>query len=95
MSNDHSHHAHHVAEAAKHLFEIAPHISEKKNPVIAGIVGFFFGGVGLGIYLGTWQDCVFPILIFLGMSIVMPGIGSLAALFVVSAWGVKRASHSG
>jgi len=34
-------HEHHAAHFIKHLFEALPPVMKKKNPLIAGILGFF------------------------------------------------------
>jgi len=57
-------HEHHAAHFIKRLFEKLPPITEKKNPLIAGILGFFFGGIGLGLYFQTWQDFLYPVIAF-------------------------------
>ncbi len=77
---------------------------EGKNPVIAAILGFLFGGLGLGLYFWSWKDFLYPVLVFIVTIIffgsfvlpiigVMPGwlVGSLFA----SGWGVWRANGGG
>jgi uncharacterized membrane-anchored protein YitT (DUF2179 family) len=33
------------------LMDNLPALQSEKNPVLAGLIGFLFGGIGLGIYL--------------------------------------------
>lgn len=88
-------HNHAVAHGIKGLLENLPPIKEKKNPLIAGVLGFLFGGIGLGLYFRTWQDFVFPVLIFIGLSIIFPVLGTGAAIILTTIWGIVRAADSG
>jgi hypothetical protein len=73
-----------------------------KNPVIAGILGFCFGGVGLGLYFWSWKDFLYPVVIFflavLTMSFLLPVIGAFPGWLVggilAAGWGAWRASGS-
>ncbi|MGA3237423.1 MAG: hypothetical protein ABSG03_14060 [Bryobacteraceae bacterium] len=85
---------HHAAHGIKALLEDLPPLRKKKNPLIAALAGFFLGGVGLGLYLQSWKDCVYPILVFILLSIIFPGVGTIAALFFAAIWGFARASGS-
>jgi hypothetical protein len=86
---------HAVGHGIKHLLKDLPRLERKKNPFIAGMLGFFFGGVGLGLYFQSWKDFVYPVLIFIGLSIVFPGLGTLTAIIFTAIWGVVRAVDSG
>jgi hypothetical protein len=75
-----------------------------KSPVIAGIIGFCFGGLGLGLYFQSWKDFVYPLVIFflsvlIMGSVVLPVIGVLPGWLlgaILSAgWGVWRANGGG
>jgi hypothetical protein len=90
-----SHHSHLASHGIKELVKDLPPLKKKKNPVVAALAGFFLGGIGLGLYLQSWKDCVYPILIFILLSLVFPGIGTLAALALTSVWGFVRALDSG
>lgn len=46
----------HVAHGIHALLADLPPIREKKNPLVAGVLGFLFGGIGLGLYFGSWKD---------------------------------------
>ncbi len=88
-------HEHHVAHGIKALLEDLPPIREKKNPLIAGILGFLFGGVGLGLYFQSWKDFFYPILVMIGLSIIIPGLGTIVAIIFTTIWGIVRAANSG
>ena len=90
-----SHLDHHIAHGIKELVSHLPPLRTRKNPVIAGLLGFLFGGVGLGLYLGTWSDFFVPILVFMGLSFIFPVLGTLAAIAFATGWGVVRAINSG
>jgi hypothetical protein len=85
----------HAMHSIHLMLKNLPPIREKKNPFLAGVIGFFFGGIGLGIYFKTWQDFVFPILVFVLLSTVIPVLGTIAAFFFGAIWGLVRAFGSG
>jgi len=90
MSNEH-----HAFHFIKHLFGDLPPLVEKKNPLIAGILGFCFGGIGLGLYFQSWKDFFYPVIAFVLLSIVIPGLGTILAVIFTGIWGVVRAANSG
>ena len=90
MSNDHI-----FIHGMKALLEDLPPIKEEKNPLIAGILGLLFGGVGLGLYFQSWKDFLYPILIMIILSILIPGLGTIAAVILTTLWGLFRACDSG
>lgn len=90
-----SHHVGHVGHFISGLLKNLPPIATKKDPVIGGILGFCCGGIGLGLYFQTWQDFLFPILIFISLSIIIPGLGAIPAIILTTTWGVFRALGSG
>ena len=104
MSGNHNHAMDHaIGHAAKHfrehLFEDLPRLKKKKNPAVAALLGFFFGGIGLGLYFGSWKDGVYPALVWI-MGVVLLGIlfpflgvvpGWLLAAIFAAGWGIERA----
>jgi hypothetical protein len=90
MSNDHL-----ITHGIKYLLGDLPTIREKKNPIIAGILGFLFGGIGLGLYFQSWKDFLYPILVMIGLTIIIPGIGMIVAIILTTFWGIFRAANSG
>jgi hypothetical protein len=93
MSNSHLNHA--IGHGIKEALTRLPPIRDKKNPLIAGLLGFLLGGLGLGLYFRSWADFIVPILVFMGLSIMIPGLGSVAAILFATGWGVVRALASG
>ena len=85
---------HYAVHGIKKLLEDLPPLRVKKNPIVAAIVGFCFGGLGLGLYLQSWKDGVYPILVLILLSLVFPGIGTVTALIMTSVWGFVRAADS-
>jgi hypothetical protein len=85
---------HHALHVVKVLWEDLPPLRKKKNPFIAAFAGFFFGGIGLGIYFQSWKDAVYPILGLVLLSIAFPAIGTVTALILTAVWGFARAANS-
>ena len=72
--------------------EKAPALSERKSPLVAAIVGFFFGPIGVGIYLKSWRDffiCL-AVLVILLFTVALAPIGWLFS----AAYGGYRAYTS-
>jgi hypothetical protein len=93
-------HVHGAGKLLKWLANDLPAV-HGKNQLIAGILGFFFGGVGLGLYFRSWKDFLYPIIvlvvIMLTMGTAIPLIGAipgwlLGGLFAAG-WGVWRAAE--
>lgn len=93
----HNHAAQHAAShLIKHCWHDLPKLKERRDPVIAGTLGFFLGGIGLGMYFRSWKDGVYPVIVFTLLTIVCPiGLGELAACILTAVWGVARALDSG
>lgn len=70
-------------------------IKDKKNPLIAGLIGFAFGGIGLGLYFRSFKDFLYPILVMLLLSFLFPGVGTVAGIALTTLWGIIRAEGSG
>jgi hypothetical protein len=75
------------------LFEIPP-VKKAKSPLVAALLGFWLSGIGLGLYLRSWRDGVFPILGLIVLSRVFPGSGTILAMALTSIWGFLRACDS-
>ncbi len=76
------------------VFDRLPPLRSKKSPVVAFLLGFCCGGFGLGIYFQSMLDFFMPLIFITGMSFVLPGLGTLFALFIVSVYGLARAITS-
>jgi len=75
-----------------------------KSRVLAGIIGFAFGGLGLGLYFWSWRDFLYPILVFIlavlvAGTFILPVLGVapgwLVGSLFASGWGIWRASGGG
>ncbi len=76
------------------LVEKLPPFDGHKNPTVAAVLGFLFGGVGLGIYLRSFVDCLVPVLIMLFLANTVPDLGVLGGSIVASLWGYFRVVYS-
>lgn len=88
---------HHLGEATKHgaqLIHDLPRLPEPKNPAIAFAAGLMFGALGLAIYFRSVKDFFVCIGMFLGASILIPGLGSLLGWSFAACYGAWRAQTS-
>lgn len=71
-----------------------PPVQSRKSPWLALVLGFFFSGVGLGIYFRSWVDFIVPTAIWLVL-IVTPGdAGFWIGAVIGGLWGLLRAVNS-
>ena len=90
-----------MIEFAKWLFHVLAPLGGRKNPQIAAVLGFLFGGIGLGIYFLSFVDFLIPLGITIVLAVVLPGLvdidTGLAILFgsiVAALWGYLRVVDS-
>ncbi len=83
------------------LFEHMPPLNGAKNPQLAAVLGFFFGGIGLGIYFMSFVDFLIPILISILLFAVLQGLASmdttiawLVGAIIAGLWGFFRVVNS-
>lgn len=97
------HKAHMGAHFIAHMWHDLPSLPTKKNPIVASFLGFWTGGIGVGLYFQSWKDCIYlnltiVLLIMMGGSVV-PVLGALPALvlgcLIGACWGFVRAADSG
>lgn len=98
MGNEHiaGHAAKHIAEGLRNLEPLR----QRKNPMVAFILGVLLQGVGVGLYLGSWKDffiCVGIFVLFFG--VLLPTVVGEALLIPVAAlfcgcYGAWRAASS-
>jgi hypothetical protein len=72
-------------------------LKARKSPAAAAVIGFAFGGIGLGIYFGTLLDFVVPfilLVILFFMAFPTGGVALLFLPFLCALWGYKRADAS-
>lgn len=73
----------HAAQHLSHLgHEMEKPLKAKKNALLAAVLGFFFGAIGLAIYLRSLKDFFIPLALFLILTAFLncPGI-FMACLF--------------
>lgn len=71
-----AHIGHVLGELKKDMEKAAP-LKEKKNVLTAAVVGFLFGPIGIGIYMGSWRDfftCLI-VLVLLLFTVALAPIG--------------------
>ena len=81
----------------KTVFSIADEmkpLKKRKNPALAASLGFFTGGIGLGIYLGSRVDFFLPLGMFLLIALVSGGTLLELAPFFWAYYGFRRAKAS-
>ena len=77
---------------ALHGVEKLPPLPEKANVLVAGLLGFFLGALGVAIYFRSWRDFLYCMCIFLPLAIT--GIGLPVAMCCTAAYGMWRAHSS-
>jgi hypothetical protein len=86
-------HPHHVVHAVRAVRELPP-LPAEKNPLIAGVAGFLFGAVGVGLYLGSWRDFFVCLVVFVVLLFAIPGLGAIPGWWFAAGYGVFRAVSS-
>ena len=82
------------------MMDRLPPFPKMKNPGLAAALGFAFGGIGLGIYLKSFIDLLFPLAIVLvasvmtGIAALPPDLGLLAGAMIAAMWGFFRVESS-
>jgi hypothetical protein len=76
-------------------------LGSRKNSGVAAFLGFVLGGVGLGIYLRSFVDFLFPIglaiaasVFWSGLASLDPGTAVLAGSIMASLYGYFRVENS-
>ncbi len=95
--SEHKHnlgHTVHTGHTAAKIVEEMPRLPNKKNPVVAGVVGLFFGALGIGLYFQSWKDFFVCMFLFIGLLILIPGFGALPGWLFAPVYGIYRAYTS-
>ena len=77
-----------------------PPLSRRRNPALALVLGFLFGGIGLGIYFWSWRDLLVALVIGAIVALIGLAVGfeplpsSILAGGVVGVYGRLRAIDS-
>ena len=72
-------------------------LKQRKSPSVASVCGFTFGGLGLGLYFGTWTDFFLPVAIWLVIMVLAAPTGELlliTAPVFCAIYGFRRATAS-
>jgi hypothetical protein len=84
---------HPAAKMVKSISEM-PALPETKNPVIAGVLGFVFGAIGVGLYFRSWSDFFVCLVAFVVLTVAIPGLGAIPGWWFAAGYGVFRAISS-
>jgi len=76
------------------LLKSLPALKKSKNPTLAAIIGFLFGGIGLGIFFLSFTDFVLPILVVIILAAVLKAAGWIVGAAFAGLYGFVRASES-
>lgn len=87
-------HAGHAAKAGLHIVKDLQPLPEPKNPVVAFGLGLVFGALGVALYFKSAKDFFICFGLFIGASIIVPGLGSLLGWFFAPCYGAYRAASS-
>jgi hypothetical protein len=63
-------------------------LKKKKDPAVAAVLGFAFGGVGLGLYLESWMDFLLPWGILMVIVILGIPFGEAPVIFAPVFWAI-------
>jgi hypothetical protein len=88
-------------EETGELYKSFPVLKKEKSPQVAAALGFFFGGVGLGLYFWSFVDFILPILITVVLSFIITAIAEdasgtawLVGASIAGVYGYLRADNS-
>ena len=76
------------------LFDRLPVLKSHKNASIACLISVFFGSIGLGIYLKSFEDFVICTVLILILIFVIPGIGAVPGFLLTAVYGYFRVINS-
>ncbi len=91
MSN--AHYAHAVGQVFKRAKDM-PAVGKGKNPMVGFIMGFAFGPLGVGLYLGSFADFVLSLTMVLLGAFVTAGVGAPAFWALCGFWAYTRIRNS-
>lgn len=85
-----------MTDFAKWLFKALPPLSKSKNSQIAALLGFLFGGIGLGIYFLSFIDFLIPIFFAYLLTAILSSLEEawLFGAIIAALWGYLRVVDS-
>src|ERR1043166_932176 len=89
-----SHNPGHAAHQAQQIVEQLDPLGEEKNPIIAFVLGIFFGALGGGIFFKSWKDFFVCLLLFIFLTVAIPGLGAVPGWLFAAFYGAYRAHTS-
>ncbi|HYC87801.1 MAG TPA: hypothetical protein VEO54_01200 [Thermoanaerobaculia bacterium] len=89
-----SHNPGHTVHTAHQLVEQLQPLAEVKNPFVAFVLGVFFGALGVGIYFKSWKDFFVCLILFLFLTLMIPGLGVVPGWLFAGFYGGYRAYTS-
>ena len=76
------------------FFDKLPILNSQKSPTSACIIGLLFGSIGIGIYLQSFTDFLIPLLVFIVLAVIVPGLGALPGWIFAGLYGYFRVVNS-
>lgn len=95
--NEKIHAPHNIIRSAFNVADRMEPLKTRKDPTLAAICGFAFGGVGLGLYLKSWPDFLIPfgmMLVLMILSVPTGGMLSITVPFFWAIYGFRRVKAS-
>ena len=89
-----SHNPGHAVHQAHKVVEQLEPLAEEKNPLVAFLLGVFFGALGVGIYFRSWKDFFVCFFLFVFLTLAIPGLGALPGWLFAAFYGAYRAHSS-
>lgn len=86
-----------MAQVLIAMMDRLPVLFRVRNPGVAGLLGFCFGGIGLAIYFRSLVDLIIPVLLAILFAILFKNLaaaGWLAGAVVAGLYGISRAVSS-
>lgn len=87
-------HGIHAAHEAQKVVQQLEPLAAEKNPIVAFLLGMFFGALGVGIYFKSWKDFFVCFFLFIFLTVLIPGLGALPGWLFAGFYGAYRAHSS-
>lgn len=84
--NEKLHRPQSIIRSALNVADRMEPLKTRKNPILAAILGFAFGGLGTGVYLENWSDVLIPFGMMLLIVIVSIPTGGTLCITIPFFW---------